>query len=56
MEEPIVSIVIPTYKRSNYLKEALDKLEFPMIDWEKLKNRPTDMPKKREYHRSKIRK
>ena len=36
------------------LKEALDKLEFPMIDWEKLKNRPTDMPKKRTYHRSKI--
>lgn len=38
------------------LKYALDKLEFPMIDWEKLKNRPTDMPKKRAYHRSKIRK
>ena len=36
------------------LKYALDKLEFPMIDWEKLKNRPTDMPKQRTYHRSKI--
>lgn len=36
------------------LKEALDKLEFPMIDWERLKNRPDDMPKKRAYHRSKF--
>ena len=36
------------------LKYALDKLEFTMIDWEKLKNRPTDMPKQRAYHRSKI--
>lgn len=35
------------------LKYALDQLEFPMIDWEKLKVRPTDTPKKREYHRSK---
>jgi len=36
------------------LKYALDKLEFSMIDWEKLKVRPTDIPKKREYHKSKI--